>query len=229
MRAPGDSEADHYRLLAYVQRVHGRYQERKLYPHLDELRRRLEQLQDLRRRRDVLTAGMPRDVIGLDLRRQELMRAATHEDELLRAIDQMIRTGLPELGHALERGAELRDRFAAHIRFEPVGLLPLSVREGYLLLHQGRDARAYAYTLTLPAIPPGTQAHHVMRTRFVAAFPIGITSTYEWVKADLVRADARLPNPAVFAFYSHVTLPTIETFVPLAKQLVYETVRTHSV
>ncbi len=221
---PVDRESDHYRLLAYVQRIDRLYKERKLYPHLDELRARLQQLIELRRRRDELAASMPREIIGLDLQRGELLRAGAREDELLRAIDQMIGTGLPELNSALERGADLRSRFTASIRFEPVGLLPLSTREGYLLIHQGREARVYAYVLTLPAKAPGTPSHHVLRTRFVADYAIGIAHTYEQVKAELVRGNAHLPNPAMFAFTSDVSLPTIETFVPLAKQLVYEVV-----
>src|SRR6188508_1773453 len=92
---PVDGESDHYRLLAYVQRIDRLYREKKLYPHLDELRARLAQLMDLRRRRDELASSMPREIIGLDLQRGELLRASAHEDELLRAIDQMIGTGLP--------------------------------------------------------------------------------------------------------------------------------------
>ena len=41
---PLDEELDNYRLLAYVQRVQQRYRENKLYPHLDDLRVRLDQL-----------------------------------------------------------------------------------------------------------------------------------------------------------------------------------------
>lgn len=221
---PVDREAEHYRLLAYMQRVDLHYRERKLYPCLDELHDRFEQLSELQRRRDALAMTMPREITGIDLRKGELVRAAVPEDELLRAVDTMISSGLPELHNALERGVELRARLSAGIRMEPVGLLPLHVREGYILLHQGREARVYNYTLILPAIVPGVPAHHVLRTRYVADYPIGITCTYEQVKADLVRSHAYLPNPAVFALTSDTPLPAIETFVPLAKQLVYELV-----
>lgn len=219
---PTDEEADMYRLLAYVQRIDGHYRERKLYPYLDELRDRLDQLTELHRRRYELAASMPRDITGLDLRRGELLRTAQHEDDLLRLIDTMMARNLPELSSALERGSVLRAELAASIRVEPVGLLPLYTGEGYLIIHHGRSARAYAYSLSLPVLPSHTR--QPMRTRYVADYTIGITCTYEHVKADLVRNHAHLPNPAVFAFSSEVPLPAIETFVPLAKQLVYEVV-----
>ena len=221
---PMDEESDMYRLLAYVQRIDAHYRERKLYPYLDELRGRLDQLKELRRRREELSASMPRDITGVDLRKGELVRAALREDELLRAIDVMIAQSLPELSGALERGVDLRAQLAASIRFEPVGLLPLYTREGYLLIHHGREARAYAYALTIPMFGREASARRALRTRYVADYTIGITCTYEHVKADLVRSHAHMPNPAVFAFCSDMSLPAIETFVPLAKQLVYEVV-----
>lgn len=117
----------------------------------------------------------------------------------------------------------MRAQLAASIRFEPVGLLPLYTREGYLLIHHGREARAYAYVLTVLCSVRRLQ-DRALRTRYVADYTIGITCTYEHVKADLVRSHAHMPNPAVFAFCSDMSLPAIETFVPLAKQLVYEVV-----
>lgn len=219
-----DAEAGLYRMLAYVRRIDGRYSERKLYPHLDELRAGAEDLQALRRERDHLAAAMPRPITGVDLSRGELRRSPMHEDDALRAIDTMITSTLPELDRALERGRELRERLASGIRFGPVGLLPLYTGEGYLILHHGREARSYAYALGLPVLDTGGSEHRALRTRFVADHAIGITSTYEHVKAGLVRAYPQLPNPAVFAFVSDVSLPAIETYVPLAKQLVYSTI-----
>lgn len=219
---PTDAEADMYRLLAYVQRIDGHYRERKLYPYLDELRDRLDQLNELRCRRDELATSMPRDITGVDLRKGGLVRAALGEDDLFRAIDTMMARNLPELSNALERGVDLRAELAATIRLEPVGLLPLYTREGYLIIRHGRAARAYAYALTLPAL--AAQPHQTLRTRYVADYTIGITCTYGHVKADLMRNHADLPNPAVFAFSSDVSLPTIETFVPLAKRMFYEVV-----
>lgn len=219
-----DEEAGHYRVLAYVHRIDGRYRERKLYPYLDELRAGAEELLSLRQEREQLASAMPRPIIGMDLLKGRLLRATVREDDILRAIDGMIANTLPELDRVMERGRQLREQLTAGIRFEPVGLLPLYTNEGYLILHHGREARSYAYSLGLPMPDTEGSEHRVLRTRFVADHTIGITCTYEQVKADLVRNHPGLPNPAVFAFVSDVSLPIIETFVPLAKQLVYEMV-----
>jgi hypothetical protein len=56
----------------------------------------------------------------------------------------------------------------------------------------------------------------------MATFPIGLAHTYAQIKAGLVRTFRAQPNPATFAFETDIVLPHIETFMPLAKQLVYE-------
>jgi hypothetical protein len=221
---PVDEELALYRLLAYTQRVHGYYREHKLYPHLDALRDRLSVLVELQRRKAELVNAMPRDLTGFDLRTGELLRSQAREDEVLSAIDKMIALAVPELDRALGNGMELKERLSAHIHFEPVGLMPLHTREGYLLLRQSNQARVYAYQLTTIRAGDAQSAHQEVRTRYIADYTISFACTYESVKADLVRTITALPNPAVFAFTTDLALPAIETFVPLAKQLVYDVV-----
>jgi hypothetical protein len=129
---------------------------------------------------------------------------------------------LPELKDAMERGTDLRGRLTRSIHLDPVGVLPLLVNEGYLLLRQGRDAVVYSYSCPR-LLPSGTPAvHRLLLTRYVATYSVGIAFTYEDVKADLTHRFTSLPVPAMFAFGSDITLPRIETFMPLAKQAVYE-------
>ncbi|MFT3884596.1 MAG: hypothetical protein QM724_03940 [Flavobacteriales bacterium] len=217
-----DSELDQYRLLAYLQRIDVRYREQKLYPHLDELRTRLEQLMALRRKREELLGERPGELLGIDLRNKALVRAARAEDTLLCTIDAMLDFAQPELRQALARGEELREELSGRIRCGPVGLVPLSAREGYLLLCQANEAAVYTYALPFFHEADAHRQYRSLRTRYVTTYTTGLANTIEHVKADLLRTRRHLPNPATFAFVSDVTLPRVETFMPLAKQIVYE-------
>lgn len=219
---PIDQELELYRTLAYVQRVDARYKEKKLYPHLDDLRVRLEQLMKLRKRKEDLATGMKRDIIGLDLHTNELLRTSLEEDDLLRAVDAMIEHAVPELELAMGRGTDLQLQLERTIRVEPIGVIPLVVNEGYLLLRQGREAMVYNYQCPILLLMDGAKEHRVMRTRYVATYTVGLAFTYEQVKADLAHRFSGMPVPALFAFESDITLPRIETFMPLAKRVVYE-------
>ncbi|MCC7502620.1 MAG: hypothetical protein IT229_08835 [Flavobacteriales bacterium] len=221
--APGfDLELKQYVLLGYLQRVHARFSERKLYPHLDELwvhAERLAQLQEhFRSTNEALIGG----VIGVDLERAELVRAKAQESELLKVVRDVIDFAIPELMLRLEEGRELRRSLSSHIQFSPVGLLPIHTHEGYLLLRQGREARVYEYRVPLLHGSALDLQYHSVRTRYLDSYQVSLANTYEHIKSDLVRRAHQLPNPATFVFEADIGLPHIETFMPLVKQLVHQ-------
>ena len=219
-----DEELTRYRLLAYLQRVERRYDEQKLYPHLDELHTRLVQLRALRADQERLQQASPGEVTGIDLQHGELIRSGPDMPKALRALDAIIDRALPALQQLMDRGTELRLRIAGHIHFAPVGLLPLRTTEGYLLLRQGREATVYQYDLTLLHGTDPELEHHNVRTRYVTSCTVRPGSTYHQIKTGLVRRLGQLPNPATFVFESDITLPRMETFMPLAKRLVYRAI-----
>lgn len=219
-----DEEAAHYRLMAYLQRIRSGYSERRLYPYVSDVSLRVRALRELVEQKRKLRNALGSPVIGFDLVEGRLHRAPLAEQPQVAAMDRLLSRTLPELEGLRRMGAELREEFTAHIQMEPVGLLPLHVSEGYLLLHQGHELRAYAYTVPVPLRCDELDGTDLVRTRYLNAYRPSLVFTYEQVKADLVRTFSHLPNPAVFAFTVDITLPALETFVPLAKRLVYEVI-----
>lgn len=218
-----DDELAEYRLLAYLQRVDAHYRAHKLYPDLDELSLRTAQLQELANRADELSARMPREVVGLDLARGEILRQPAAEAGTWDLVRRSLERTIPQLSAAMERGHELREALHGRIRFEPVGVVPLGVREGWLLLRERNEALVYSYSLPivrelLPGLP-----HRRVCTKYFTTWSVGLANTYEHIKAELVR-NGPMPNPATFVFESDISLPRIETFLPLAKQMAYELV-----
>lgn len=220
---PLDAELKRYTVLAQVQRARRGFGERKLYPHLSGLQHCVEALQALQRERQRIDAARAREVEGIDLQQARMVYGAPSAAHELSLIDEVVDHALPAFTTARNIGNELRHELARTIRFEPVGLLPLDTAEGYLLLRQEREARAYAYTLHQVELPNGqAQAH--LTTRYVSTYTLGLVCTYEHIKLELVRA-YHLPNPATFAFEAAVALPAVETYLPLAKQLMVAVLR----
>lgn len=219
-----DEELDRYRMLAYLQRIDGRYREHKLYPHLEELEQRLAQLLVLREEQARLRDSAPRRLVGLDPERRTLVYEGPPEDALWSNVEAMLDFSEPAIRRMLELGRELREELAQRIRFGPVGVLPLSTQEGYILLCQGREASVYAYTMPLYHGTPPVMRYRSVRTRYVTSCTVGLGRSYGSIKAELVKGLHQLPNPATFVFETDVTLPRVETFMPLAKQLVYDVI-----
>ena len=218
-----DEELEEYRLLAYLQRVDAHYREHKLYPWLDDLVRRIEQLRSLRRRAEELNSHTATEVIGLDLTRNELLRRPHQADGPWAVVQRALERTLPPLITARARGQELREELNGRIRVEPVGVVPLDAREGWLLLRQRNEALIYAYSLPIVREVDPPDNHRHVRTRYFATWTLSLSNTYEHIKAELARTGP-LPNPATFAFESDISLPRIETFLPLAKRITYELV-----
>lgn len=220
-----DEELEHYRLLAYLQRVDSSYRDHKLYPWLDELVLRVGQLAQLRQRVNQLRDRLSGDVVGLDLAGKRLLRRAPEVPMYWSLVERSIESALPALVEARERGEVLRKELSGHIHVESVGVVPLDLHEGWLLLRQHDRALAYAYVLPIVREPDPPHKHRHLRTHYHATWKLDLGTTYEHIKAELVRSGP-LPNPATFAFETDISLPRIETFLPLAKQITYELVST---
>lgn len=219
---PIDEELDRYRLLAYLQRVGQRFAERKLYPYLDDLSARIAQLEGLMEQWAKADRERPAPLLGFDPHTHEAIRAAIDHTDFERRIEQMVKHALKGMRDHAERGLELREDLAASIHFGPVGVIPLHVQDGYLILRQGREASVYTYTMSVFRDLTEEQRHQSIRTRLLAQHTVGLAYNEEQIKQDLVRERPMQPVPAVFAFVSDITLPRVETYMPLAKRWVYE-------
>ncbi len=215
-----DLELKQYTLLAYLQRVQGRFREHKLYPHLLELRAHLDTLTELRRRKEALAGEMGGGLLGFDPHTGNALHERPVDDAHLGVIDAVIDFALPGLRRMWTEGSDLRQDLAGRIRLIPVGLQPLNPAEGWLLLRQQREARVYAYTIPLVHPAAITSGHQHVITRFVATYTLGISCTYEHIRTELHSARGAPAVPATYAFEAEGDLPHIETFMPLAKELV---------
>jgi hypothetical protein len=217
-----DLELKRYILLAYLQRVEQRFRDRKLYPHLEELGAHVEELEALREGQATLARAWPGDVVGFDHTTGAVVRERQPEDPALQVVTAVVDLALQGMKRLRDEGQGLREELAGTIRLEPVGVEPLVPHEGWLLLRTGQEARVYRYTL--PWVRPGKPLppHRLLRTRYVMTTTVGLARPYERIKADLRALWADVPNPATYVFEAEPTMPCIETFMPLAKQLVYE-------
>ncbi len=217
-----DRELKRYTLLAYLQQVGLRFAERKLYPYLLDVADHLDGLELLQQRADDLRSTMPRDITGLDPRTGTVTYAPLPAPEgALGVIDEVIDDALPELRERLAQGGELRERICEHIQFGPVGVQPLDPRAGYLLLRQGHQARIYTYSVTLLRDADQELHWRSVVTQYVGSRALGLHRPYEAIRAELIATRPQLPVPATFGFECTWEVPHIETFMPLAKQLVH--------
>jgi hypothetical protein len=220
-----DAELKRYTLLSYLQKVKARFDDARFFPHLDDLITHVDMLAKLNDDLGRLRDAAPRDLIGFDTTTGDPIYSATVTDpDALGVIDEVIHFSLPELSAMVRHGRERVDEVLTCARFEPVGLLPLDLRAGYLLLREGGEAHAYAYEVSMLRNGDDAQQHRGVRTHYLASFPLSLANHYAAIKGALVRANRDLPNPATFLFEPAYALPRIETCLPIARRMVWNAV-----
>ncbi len=217
-----DLEYKQYVLLGYLQRVRGHFKERRLFPHLKQVQEQLDAAMDLRHRKDELARHIPGELLGFDPATGQAMHAQGPDPWPLELIDQLIGMAIPGLRQALDEGTALRGTLADGIQLIPVGLQPLDPMAGWLLLRSGQEARIYSFHV--PWVRSSTARHgeDMLVTQYVCTTAVGLHRTYEVLRSELMRRSDAPVVPATFALETAGRLPYLETYVPLARHLVYE-------
>jgi hypothetical protein len=61
---------------------------------------------------------------------------------------------------------------------------------------------------------------------YVSNYTISLAKPVDKIKLDIIDANPQLPNPAVYLFKANAELPNDETFLPIAKRLLYKSLTT---
>lgn len=217
-----DLELKRYLLLGYLKRVHEHFGQYKLYPYLQDLRERHAELVALRRSKDAMQWALNGALVGFDPETGAPVHERLEDEVPLRVIDEVLDLAIPKMERAMGQGVQLYQELAQQIQFAPIGVQPLDLRTGWLMMRTMEEVRVYAYTIPWVQGTPTWDGQQAVRTNYVSTFPIGLSYSYEQIRSELLQVHHHLPLAATFALECPIPLPCMETFIPLAKQRVYE-------
>ncbi len=214
-----DAEYKEYMLLAWLQKIKAELRSTKLYPALANVIRKHRELTLIQ---NSLECGAEKGpVTGIDFARLQLLRKRLDspsmvEDYLL----DLIERSLPHLSSAMEEGKSLYDLIDSRIEFNPIGVQPLHVGEGYLLVTHGpsgqRELMAYRYTKS--RIERGGDAFLELSLECVESRTLSFVETADAVKWSLIRKYRELPQPATFHAHMEWAVPIEPTLLPIARR-----------
>jgi hypothetical protein len=218
---PLDLEYKQYTLLAYLQRVRLNFGQKKLYPDLSDLQRRYQHSRTIREAQYQLAEQFRRRVTGVDLRTQTLTYQTEFPDAApVQELTHLLEYALPKLQGAVSEGQALYEEVEENLRVSPVGIVPLQRREGYLFVYESvqKQVRVYEYELLFfdNDVPPTRQ----LRMTPLEVHGKSVSTTFEYLKLDLVRRRKHLPNPASYLIESRWPYPLEETLLPVARRKV---------
>jgi len=215
-----DFELQKYRLLSYLQEINKHFTESKLYPQLSDIIFHYNNLLVFRDNKKLLQDQFPKQLGQINLSKLELVYEKILADsEIMEELERITQYALEEMKGTINNGAEIYDFIEKQVHIEPVGIMPLYNKEGYMLVRYGKYAeiRAYSYTITL--FEHQAARYKGIKVQYIDSWGKSLANTFEHVKLDIIRSIRTLPNPAVYSVESPLKVPLDETLLPIAKRM----------
>jgi hypothetical protein len=224
-----DFEYKKYVLLSYLQHVNECFRTIKLYPSMAELVEHYKNAKSIKENKNQLSSHFPQRLKGIDEETFQLhYESVINDDKLMQELESILDFSLSKFAAGLQEGKQIYDFLENEISLQPIGILPIDASVGYLFL---KDASAktevFCFTVTLFEQPDA--AWRGINTQFVRSYTRTFTHTYEGIKNELLRENRSLPNPAVYAAETELSIPISETFLPIAKRMLIKEVSKPSI
>lgn len=214
-----DFELKKYTLLAYLQEINKGFTENKLYPQLADIIFHYNNVIAFRDNKKFLQNHFPKRLTGVQLEKLSLFYTQVIEDnELMKELEDIIGYASGKMKSTIADGTEIYEFVEDKIKIVPIGLMPLDNSEGYFFLVNGqqKDTQVYQYRLTI--FEKQDEKYRGIKIDYVDRWYKSTYSTYEQIKADLLKVKTDLPNPAVYAMETSMHFPIEETLLPVAKR-----------
>ena len=214
-----DFELKKYTLLAYIQEVNKYFDQNKLYPQLGDVVFHFNNLVAFRENKKFLQEHFPKKMTGIQMEKLQLLyEQMIEDDELMRELEEIIHYAADTLKTTLQTGAGIYEFVEEKINIVPVGIIPLDLKEGYFFLSSGNTKTSRIYHYRLSIFEKHDEKYRSIKTVLVDKWQRSIASTYEHIKAELIRNHSELPNPAVYSIETGLSFPVDETLLPIAKR-----------
>lgn len=214
-----DFELKKYKLLDYLQAINHYFDENKLYPQLADIIFHYNNLIAFRENKQYLQQQFPKRLSEVDLNKLQIIyEKMIKDDELMQELEDIIRYALEKMQETIKGGREIYDFVEEDMKIAPVGIIPLSNHEGYILVNNGdiKETRVYEFHITI--FEKLHEKYRAMRTVFIDSWIRNLVNTHEAIKSELIKKRNQLPNPAVYSVISKKTFPLEETLLPIAKR-----------
>jgi hypothetical protein len=221
-----DFEYKKYMLLAYLEDVKKNFRDKKLYPDLSDIIAHYRNLLTLKNNTNSIRDNFKKNVSGLDIEHLKLKFENLQDEDWLSEIKQIIEYSLPLMASEVNEGKSIFDFVEKHILFEQVGLMPLNKREGYFLLSPFDSKQIVVYNYSLSSFTYQQEEQLGLHTSYFSSYALSLTRPVEKIKQEIICANPSLPNPAVYWFKAKTSIPKEETFLPVAKRMLFSAITT---
>ncbi|MCH1575092.1 MAG: hypothetical protein L7S67_02360 [Flavobacteriales bacterium] len=214
-----DAEYKEYVLLAWLQKVKEDLNGSRLYPALSNVIDKHRELTAIQKGLEQGKENGP--VVGLDFARMQLLRGQMENPSSMEDyLKDVINRALPHLDATMQEGKMLYDLIDSKVKFGPIGIQPLHINEGYLIVTHGEPngRKLIAYRYNKSRITRGGDAFLELNLQCVESRNLSRLETANGIKWNLIRRYRELPQPATYHVHMEWSIPIEPTLLPIARR-----------
>jgi hypothetical protein len=220
-----DFEYKKYQLLAYLKETSNQFKEVKIYPALADLIDHHHTLNELQLGKLELSNLFPKNLESIDFQQAKLNYSSViRPGQVMEEVNKITEFALSKFAFQIEQGKSIYDYVEDQLEFDPVGIIPIYNREGYVLLSQERSSDIHVFRYKSNLIQYAGEKMRSISVWLIGVFRRTLVTTLEKIKLELLKEIKELPNPATFRLHSKQAFPIEETLLPIGKHLLLKTV-----
>jgi len=218
-----DIEYKQYELLAYLQKVEGKFDNLELYPYFSDIMYHYRDLLTYKDNKQKYRENFPKNLIELSLEDTNL----TYEDlvadgEYTQQLDILVDFSLVEFRKKISLGKFIFDEVKKCIDILEIGVIHFNNDCGFFIIHDDTiDVYEYEMSEIL-----NIKSSKALRTKLVRSYPKGYYLSYESIRLDLIEGSTVI-NPSIFLVDSPIKYPIEETLLPITKRLLVKKLSQH--
>lgn len=214
-----DFELKKYTLLAYLQEISQHFTKNELYPQFADVIFHYNNLVAFKENKKYLQEQFPKRLTGIQIEKLQLLyESLVEDDDLMQELEDIINYASSTMQKTISNGTEIYEFVENRINIEPIGIMPLDQNEGYFLLCEGQCRNTWVYQYRLSIFEKHDEKYRSIKTEFVDVWQRNFVNSYHSIKAQLIKNRSDLPNPAVYAVETDLSIPMEETLLPIAKR-----------
>lgn len=215
-----DFEYKKYIVLAYLKHIGKKFGNVHLYPSLSDLIAHRENLLKYNEKKSSFWNQFPKKINHEAAKRLKLdFESEMTDDKVLQELEAIIAFTMPRFTKMIDEGKEIYEFVEEQMAFEPVGIIPMYVDEGYLLINYDSQREVSIYQYKSSVFESAKERFRGINLQFIANDFIDFSRSFERVKLELAREHTDLPNPATFSLVTKMAFPEQPTILPVAKRM----------
>jgi len=210
-----DYEYKSYQVLAFEQFLSGKLEQLQLFPYIDQLKKTLDNLEAFEEQKKDLKSEFPADVIGLDLKKAQLIREKISELGKIDELNAIMGFAKKHLNRCYSDANDLQAFLNKEIQISPVGLVHNDSVGGYLFFRKPKLTRVYAFEYRMVQRP--AKRHKDIKTIYLSAENTGLMTDFTDIKIKYVKSKRVQFGINAYLVETNIEIPHFETVLPLVK------------